>query len=73
MNGSMDARTYFELTDAIAAATDRGELDALRERVDETEMHPMERRVLERVLRSRLDMLRIGEIVLPRPKPELAD
>lgn len=69
----MDARTYFELTDAIAAATDRGELDALRARVDETEMHPMERRVLERVLRSRRDMLRIGEIVLPRPKPELAD
>jgi hypothetical protein len=69
----MDARAYFELTDAIAAATDRGELDVLRERVDETEMHPMERRVLERVLRSRLDMLRLGEIVVPRLKPERAD
>ena len=69
----MDARAYFELTDAIAAATGRGELDALRERVDETEMHPMERRVLERVLRSRLDMLRLGEIVVPRPRPERAD
>ena len=73
LNGLMDARTYFELTDAIAAATDRGELDALRERVDETEMHPMERRVLERVLRSRLDMLRLGKIVVLRPKPERAD
>ncbi|HEX5075679.1 MAG TPA: hypothetical protein VFW03_20880 [Gemmatimonadaceae bacterium] len=70
---AMDARTYFELTDAIAAATNLGELDALRERVGETEMHPMERRVLERVLRSRLDMLRLGEIVVPRPKPERAD
>lgn len=69
----MDARTYFELTDAIAAATDRGELEALRDRVDDTEMHPMERRVLERVLRSRLDMLRLGEIVVPRAKPERAD
>jgi len=69
----MDARAYFELTDAIAAATDRGELDVLRERVDETVMHPMERRVLERVLRSRLDMLRLGEIVVPRLKPERAD
>ena len=69
----MDAHIYFELTDAIAAATDRGELDALRERLDATEMHPIERRVLERVLRSRVDMLRLGEIVVPRPKPERAD
>src|SRR6478736_304352 len=69
----MDARMYFELTDAIAAATDRGELDVLRRRVDATEMHPMERRVLERVLSSRVDMLRLGEIVVPRPKPERAD
>ena len=69
----MDARIYFELTDAIAAATDRGELDVLRDRLATTEMHPIERRVLERVLRSRLDMLRIGEIVVPRPEPERAD
>jgi hypothetical protein len=69
----MDARIYFELTDAIAAATDRGELDVLRERLDATEMHPIERRVLERVLRSRVDMLRLGEIVVLRPKPERAD
>jgi len=69
----MDARTYFELTDAIAAARNPGELHALRERVDATGMHRIERRALERVLRSRLDMLRLGEIVVPRPKPERAD
>ena len=69
----MDARIYFELTDAIAAATDRGELDALQSRVDATEMHPTERRKLERVLRARLDMMRLGEVVVPRPKPERAD
>jgi hypothetical protein len=69
----MDARAYFELTDAITAAKDRGELESLRERLDATEMHPMERRVLERVLRSRVDKLRLTEIVVPRPRPERAD
>jgi len=70
---AMDARAYFELTDAIAEATDHGELECLRERLDATEMHPIERRVLERVLRSRVDKLRLIEIVVPRPKPERAD
>ena len=70
---AMDARAYFELTDAITAAKDRGELESLRERLDATEMHPMERRVLERVLRSRVDKLRLTEIVVPRPRPERAD
>jgi hypothetical protein len=69
----MDARIYFELTDAIAAATDRRELDALQSRLDATEMHPTERRKLERVLRARLDMMPLGEVVVPRPKPERAD
>ncbi len=69
----MDACAYFELTDAIAAATDRGELDVLRRRLEVTEMHPIERQVLERVLRSRGDTLRLGEIVVPRPRPERAD
>jgi hypothetical protein len=69
----MDARAYFEFTDAIAAANDRLELDAIRDRLDATEMHPMERRVLERALRTRVDTLRLTEIVVPRPKPERAD
>jgi hypothetical protein len=48
-------------------------LESLRERLDATELHPIERRVLERVLRSRVDKLRLFEIVVPRPKPERAD
>lgn len=69
----MDARTYFELTDAITSAKDRKQLESLRKRLDATAMHPMERRVLERVLRSRVDTLRLSEIVVPRPRPERAD
>jgi hypothetical protein len=69
----MDARAYFEFADAIAVANDPVELDAIRDRLDATEMHPMERRVLERALRTRVDTLRLTEIVIPRPKPERAD
>jgi len=69
----MDARAYFEFSDAIAVAQSQGELDAIRDRLDATEMHPMERRVLERTLRTRVDALRITEIVVQRPKPERAD
>jgi hypothetical protein len=36
-------------------------------------MHPIERRVLERTLRTRVDTLRLTEIVILRPKPERAD
>lgn len=69
----MDARVYFQFTDAIAAAKNRVELDEIRDCLDATEMHPMERRVLERTLRTRVDTLRLTEIVVPRPKPERAD
>lgn len=69
----MDARAYFELSDAITAATDYVELDSLRERLNATEMHSIERRVLERVLRSSVDKLRLTEIAVPRPRPERAD
>lgn len=69
----MDARAYFQFTDAIAAAKEQIELDAIRDRLEATEMHPMERRVLERALRTRADTLQITEIVVPRPKPERAD
>lgn len=69
----MDARAYFEFTDAIAAAQSPGELDAIRDRLEATDMHPIERRVLERALRTRVDTLRLTEIVVPRPKPERAD
>ena len=69
----MDARHYFELTDAIAAARTTDALDALREAVHRTEMHAFERRVLERVLRSRSDALRLGDAVVPRPQAQRAD
>jgi hypothetical protein len=69
----MDARAYFEFTDAIAAATSPRELDVIRDRLEATDMHPIERRVLERTLRTRVDTLRLTEIVILRPKPERAD
>lgn len=69
----MDARAYFELTDAIAAANNRGELDAIKDRLETADMHPIERRVLERALRTRGDTLRLTEIVVQRPKAERAD
>lgn len=69
----MDARAYFEFTDSIAAATSRGELDAIRDRLETTDMHLFERRALERTLRMRVDTLKLSEIVVPRPRPERAD
>jgi hypothetical protein len=69
----MDARAYFELADAIAAARSRGELDAIRDRLEATDMHLIERRALERTLRTRVDALKLSEIVVPRPRPERAD
>lgn len=69
----MDARHYFHLTDAIAAAKTAEALTSLSEVVSGTEMHPLERRVLERALRSRADALRIGDIVVPRPAAQRAD
>ena len=69
----MDARHYFQISDAIAAADSLDALTSLTEEVGATEMHPLERRVLERALRSRADALRIGEIVVPRPPAERAD
>jgi hypothetical protein len=69
----MDARHYFQLTDAIAAANSLDALASLTAVVGATEMHPLERRVLERALRSREDALRIGEVVVPRPPIQRAD
>ena len=69
----MDARIYFELTDAIAIAETPQALAALGRVVGETDMHPLERRVLERVLRSRADTLRLGEHLVPRGTVERGD
>lgn len=53
----MDARTYFELTDAIAAAATPQRLRRLEAQIRDTEMHPIERVALERVTRVRADLL----------------
>ncbi len=58
----MDARVYFNLTDAITAATTGAALDGLSERVSATEMHASERRAIERMLRSRADALRLADV-----------
>lgn len=57
----MDARAYFDLTDAITAATTATVLDSLRARVSATEMHVSERRAIERMLRARADALRVAD------------
>lgn len=69
----MDARAYFRLTDAIAAATSSADLAAVREVVHEVEMHPTERRAIERALRARETALRGGDSPVPRPPVERAD
>jgi hypothetical protein len=64
---------YFKLTDAIAAADSDAALEALRRQVRSTEMHPVERRAVERVLRSRADTLRLLDNEVPGPSPQRAD
>lgn len=49
----MDAALYFELVDAIAKIDGQAGLVALTDRVTATDMHPIERRVLDRALRAR--------------------
>jgi hypothetical protein len=49
----MLARAYFQLVDAIGAACTDAQLLALRDRIAHAEMHPFERRALERQLRAR--------------------
>jgi hypothetical protein len=49
----MLAHAYFQLVDEIAAAYTEAQLLALRDRIAAIEMHPLERRTLERQLRAR--------------------
>ncbi len=53
----MNASLYFELVDAIARVDGYGELIVVAERVLATEMHALERRVLDRALRARSEAL----------------
>jgi hypothetical protein len=49
----MLAHSYFQLVDDIIAADTDEQVDALRARVAAIALHPLERRALERQLRSR--------------------
>ncbi|MDF2775642.1 MAG: hypothetical protein K0S86_5143 [Geminicoccaceae bacterium] len=68
----MDASLYFQLVDAIARIRAPRDLAALAERVAATQMHPLERRVLERALRARSEALDLDEITI-RPTSRLSD
>ena len=70
---AMDARAYFTLTDAIAAADTPATLDTLRWQVHAMDMHPLERHALERVLRSRADAIRLSDAEATRPSPQRRD
>jgi hypothetical protein len=60
----MDARLYFELTDAILAAPTPTALHEIESRIQAVAMHPVERQALARVLRSRADALAAAEAIL---------
>lgn len=53
----MNAAQYFELIDAVAKVDGSAKLRAVADRIATTKMHPLERRVLERVLRARTEAL----------------
>ncbi len=48
---------YFQLSDAIAAATTPDQLLSLRNQLDAIEMHQLERRALMRMLRLRAELI----------------
>jgi hypothetical protein len=62
----MNARAYFDLVDAISAATRGAALDSIRDRVSATEMHASERRAIERMMRSRADALSLADATRSR-------
>ena len=53
----MNPSLYFELVDAIARVDGDAELMVVTERISATEMHALERRVLDRALRARGEAL----------------
>ena len=55
----MLARAYLQLVGASAAVRMAAEVSALRDRIDAVEMHPLDRRILERQLRARERMLHL--------------
>lgn len=65
----MNAAQYFELVDAVAKVDGSAKLKAVADRIATTQMHPLERRVLERVLRARSEALDLQSLL---PTADLA-
>jgi hypothetical protein len=62
----MDAALYFELVDAIARIDGEAELADVSARISATDMHPLERRVLDRALRARREALTLkSQLLIP--------
>ena len=62
----MNAAQYFELVDAVAQVDGSAKLRVVADRIATTNMHPLERRVLERALRARSEALDL-QSHLPAP------
>ena len=62
----MDAALYFELVDAVARIDGEAGLADVAARITATEMHPLERRVLDRALRARGEALALqSQLLIP--------
>jgi len=62
----MDAALYFELVDAVARVDGQSGLADVSARISATDMHPLERRVLDRALRARREALTLkSQLLIP--------
>jgi hypothetical protein len=62
----MDAALYFELVDAVARIDGEAGLADVSARITATDMHPLERRVLDRALRARGEALTLhSQLLIP--------
>jgi hypothetical protein len=53
----MNAALHFELVDSVATVDSPAHLGVVADRIVATPMHPLERRVLDRALRARAEVL----------------
>lgn len=60
----MNASRYFELVDAVANVDSFSQLKVVADLIAATDMHPLERRVLDRALRARTEALAIQQQLL---------
>ena len=62
----MDAALYFELVDAVARIDGQAGLADVAARITAAEMHPLERRVLDRAVRARGEALTLQtQLLIP--------